>query len=242
MSENSTPAPAAAAKIVACRCLLGWTGTAGSGSTLAMAENPGTVCERTTRKSFAQGHDARMSSRLAKEIAASETTGEVAAKLIQLAGGTDLLIEKTLRSAKLRLAAQAAKAKKAAAPATEKAPLADDDEQAAAGAENMASDEGISLDEARERMGLAPLDGPERSGPGMNSFTDPQADDEPPALPEVGTDVKVPHGKRTYSAKVIEAHTGERVASHKLGNPGRDCYHDLTNGEIIALADEEVPF
>lgn len=218
MSETTTPA----AKIVRnCQCMLGWTGTAGSGSTLAMAENPGVVCDRTTRKSFAQGHDARMSSRLATEIANGETTAEVAAKLIQQAGGTAALISKTMHSAQLRMDKIQKEIANGQAVDTE------DDELAAAGAENMADDEG-----------------PERSGPGMNTFTDPMADEDEPELPELGTDWSVKHGKRTYKAKVIEAHTGERVASHKLGQ-GRDCYHDLASGEIVDLfddADDEVPF
>lgn len=237
MSEAATTTAKQA--IRNCQCMLGWTGTAGSGSTLAMADNPATVCDRTTRKSFAQGHDARMSSRLATEIANGETTAEVATTLVQRAGGTAALVSKMLHSAKLRME----KAQKASA--TDQ----DDDEMAAAGAENMASDEGISLNDARERMGLEPLDdpaaneGPDRSGPGMNTFTDPMADEadeghEEPELPELGAEWSVRHGKRSYKATVIEAHTGERVASHKLGQ-GRDCYHDLATGEIVDLSSDD---
>lgn len=219
MSEAATTTAKQA--IRNCQCMLGWTGTAGSGSTLAMAENPATVCDRTTRKSFAQGHDARMSSRLATEIATGQTSAEVATKLVQMAGGTAALVSKMLHSAQLRM--DKAQKKLATAPT-------EDDELTAAGAESTASDEG-----------------PERSGPGMNTFTDPMAEDdddeghgdafpEEPELPELGAEWSVKHGKRSYKAKVIEVHTGERVASHKLGQ-GRDCCHDLATGEIVDLSD-----
>lgn len=202
-----------------CQCLLGWTGEPALGSNLEMADNPGHVCDRVTRKSFAQGHDARMSSRLATEIAQGVTSADVATQLVQRAGGTAALVSKMLHSAKLRM--EAAQKKATAKPAT--ASTADDD----ALAENMANDEGISLNEARESLGLEPM-----------------TDDEPPALPELGSDWSVKHGKRTYKAKVIEAHTGERVASHKLGQ-GRDCYHDLSTGETVDLSqpveDDDTP-
>lgn len=223
MSENTAPAVTARQAVRNCKCMLGWTGTAGSGSTLEMAENPGVVCDRETRKSFAQGHDARMASRLATEVANGETTIEVARQLVKLAGGTIALESKMAHSAKLR-ADKAARKNKAAQDGEASTAVDDEDEMAAAGAENMASDEGISLDEARERMGLEPL-------------AESNGDHEPPAL---GTAWKVRHGKRNYTANVIETHTGERVASHKIGSANKDCYHDLATGEIIELDADEV--
>jgi hypothetical protein len=223
MSENTAPAAVPAKQVIRnCKCMLGWTGTVGSGSTLEMAENPGVVCDRETRKSFAQGHDARMASRLATEVANGETTIEVARQLVKLAGGTIALESKMAHSAKLR-ADKAARKNKAAQDGEAIVTLDDSDESLEAGAENMASDEGISLDQARESLGLP--------------ATADDEDHEPPAL---GTAWKVRHGKRNYTANVIETHTGERVASHKIGSANKDCYHDLATGEIIELDEDEV--
>lgn len=223
MSENTAPAAVPAKQVIRnCKCMLGWTGTVGSGSTLEMAENPGVVCDRETRKSFAQGHDARMASRLATEVANGETTIEVARQLVKMAGGTIALESKMAHSAKLR-ADKAARKNKAAQDGEAIVTLDDSDESLEAGAENMASDEGISLDQARESLGLP--------------ATADDEDHEPPAL---GTAWKVRHGKRNYTANVIETHTGERVASHKIGSANKDCYHDLATGEIIELDEDEV--
>jgi hypothetical protein len=223
MSENTAPAAVPAKQVIRnCKCMLGWTGTVGSGSTLEMAENPGVVCDRETRKSFAQGHDARMASRLATEVANGETTIEVARQLVKMAGGTIALESKMAHSAKLR-ADKAARKNKAAQDGEAIVTLDDSDESLEAGAENMASNEGISLDQARESLGLP--------------ATADDEDHEPPAL---GTAWKVRHGKRNYTANVIETHTGERVASHKIGSANKDCYHDLATGEIIELDEDEV--
>lgn len=226
MSENT--ATTAKQAIRNCRCMLGWTGTAGSGSTLEMAENPGVVCDRETRKSFAQGHDARMASRLATEVANSETPLEVARQLIKLAGGTIALESKMAHSAKLRAAKIARKNQTAQAATVSDAD--DEDEMLAAGAENMASDEGIDLNDARERLGLEPL----------ADDADADADDQAPEPPALGTAWKVRHGKRSYNANVIETHTGERVAAHKMGAASADCYHDLSTGEIVEIDPEDV--
>lgn len=59
-------------------------------------------CDRTTQKSFAQGHDARMSGRIATAIAKGEMTAEDGEKLIREAGGGDQLVSKCLHSADLR--------------------------------------------------------------------------------------------------------------------------------------------
>jgi hypothetical protein len=60
-------------------------------------------CPARTRKSFAQGHDARMASRLAQAVAdGTIAEAEEAATLIRLAGGSELLVNKMLRSAESR--------------------------------------------------------------------------------------------------------------------------------------------
>jgi|HubBroStandDraft_2_1064218.scaffolds.fasta_scaffold01427_11 hypothetical protein len=78
----------------------------------------GETCPQTTLKAFAQGHDARMSSRIAQAIAAGSMTEEAGLKLVKDAGGSDLLIGKTKRSATLRN-------ERASKPAADKAPKAD---------------------------------------------------------------------------------------------------------------------
>lgn len=62
----------------------------------------GNTCDRTTQKAFAQGHDARMASRLAQAVSKDEMTAEAAEELIRQAGGSDLLIGKMKHSAELR--------------------------------------------------------------------------------------------------------------------------------------------
>jgi len=64
----------------------------------------GQTCDRTTQKAFAQGHDARMASRLAQAVAdpQSELTADQAEALIREAGGSDLLVGKMRHSAELR--------------------------------------------------------------------------------------------------------------------------------------------
>lgn len=62
----------------------------------------GEQCLHPTQKVFAQGHDARMSSRLAKAVAAGAITADDAEALIRKAGGGDLLVSKTRHSADLR--------------------------------------------------------------------------------------------------------------------------------------------
>lgn len=84
-SGTETAAPAAS-KTHPCACLTGTKHT----------------CDRTTQKAFAQGHDARMASRLAEAVAKDETTVEAAEELIRKAGGSDLLVGKMKRSAELR--------------------------------------------------------------------------------------------------------------------------------------------
>lgn len=85
------------------------------------------TCSATTRKAFAQGHDARMSSRIATLIATDQLTSEQGVALIRQAGGGDLLVSKTVHSAKLRKSKgngeQAPKAhKKATEPEMPKSP------------------------------------------------------------------------------------------------------------------------
>lgn len=60
------------------------------------------TCDRMTQRAFAQGHDARLSSRLAQEIAAGSITENEAEELIRKVGGSDLLVGKTHHSARLR--------------------------------------------------------------------------------------------------------------------------------------------
>src|SRR5215831_13519578 len=75
------------ATVHACRCLTGTDET----------------CDRTTQKVFAQGHDARMSSRLAQAIAKGEMTKEQATAVLKEAGAGEQLISKTMHSADLRM-------------------------------------------------------------------------------------------------------------------------------------------
>jgi hypothetical protein len=85
-TQNKADKTPAAPKTKACGCL---TGT-------------GQVCDKQTQKAFAQGHDARMASRLAQAVAEGKSTLEDATKDIQEAGGSDLLIGKMKHSAELR--------------------------------------------------------------------------------------------------------------------------------------------
>lgn len=62
------------------------------------------VCDGTTRKVFAQGHDARMASRLAQMVALGALSAEQAETLIRRVGGGDLLVYKMKHSASLRAA------------------------------------------------------------------------------------------------------------------------------------------
>jgi len=62
----------------------------------------GQTCDRTTQKAFAQGHDARMASRLAQSVSKDEMTADAAEALIRQAGGSDLLVGKMKHSAELR--------------------------------------------------------------------------------------------------------------------------------------------
>jgi len=62
----------------------------------------GNTCDRTTQKAFAQGHDARMASRLAQSVSKDEMTADAAEALIRQAGGSDLLVGKMRHSAELR--------------------------------------------------------------------------------------------------------------------------------------------
>jgi hypothetical protein len=78
----------------------------------------GKQCPDTTLKAFHQGHDARLASRVAQAIADSKMTEAAGLELVKKAGGSDLLIGKTKRSAQLR-AEKAAGA--AAGPKTTKA-------------------------------------------------------------------------------------------------------------------------
>jgi len=110
MSEITVSAGSKTRTRHACACLTGTGGT----------------CTATTLKAFAQGHDARMSSRLATMVAEGKISQEDAVKLIRQAGGGDLLVSKTVHSARLRASRgsneKAPKAKKEAAPEDPKAP------------------------------------------------------------------------------------------------------------------------
>lgn len=200
----------------ACRCQLGWTGTSGSGSTLAAAEDYTHPCPQMTTKSFAQGHDAKMSARLATEVAEGATPMDVAKELIRMAGGTDLLVSKTARSAELR-ANKLAKAKAAKATGTKAAKATDNTDEA----------EAVSRVRATVRAVANP---------------DPDTEDEAdlPVVYAVGDEVKVRHGKRSYSAKVADPGDGVLVAQHSMGN--RTCSHDLETDDVIVPDDEDVPF
>lgn len=97
-----------------CACLIGASGVDGEGSKLEYVDNPRVVCDRVTSKSFAQGHDARLSSRLATEVANGLITVQDAVKLVEAAGGSPMLVSKVKHSATLRTEKEKAKAKKAA--------------------------------------------------------------------------------------------------------------------------------
>jgi len=62
----------------------------------------GKTCPEKTAKSFYRGHDAKMSSRVAQAIADGKMTPAEATKLIEGTGASELLVNKTLHSAKLR--------------------------------------------------------------------------------------------------------------------------------------------
>lgn len=207
-----------------CRCQLGWTGVAGAGSTLDKVDDYPLPCPRMTRKSFAQGHDARMASRLAKEVAAGETTAEIAVELVQRAGGTGALVSKMLHSAKLRIENAKKKGEKAAA-----APVRDDGvDLELEGAKNLASDSGVTLEEAKVQLGL---DGQSADG------------SEEPDMPTPGDEVQAIHGKRTFKATVIEADGHGVLARHFTGKQSKPCFHDPETGEMVSIEDPaEVPF
>lgn len=59
-------------------------------------------CPARTQKTFAQGHDARMASRLASAVAGGELTADEAAKEIEAVGGGPALAAKMRKSAELR--------------------------------------------------------------------------------------------------------------------------------------------
>jgi hypothetical protein len=96
----------------------------------------GQTCDRTTGKAFAQGHDARMASRLAQAVSKGEMAVEDAAKLITDAGGSDLLVGKMKHSAELRKtnASKPKAAKKDKAAESEQAPEQADTPEAKASA------------------------------------------------------------------------------------------------------------
>lgn len=115
MSVTQTdPQPKATKTPKQCQCKIGASGQDGVGSSMDNVEAPKVVCDRTTGKSFAQGHDAALASRLAQEVADGITNVEVAIALVKAAGGSNALIAKTRHSAKLRVERADAKAKKAA--------------------------------------------------------------------------------------------------------------------------------
>lgn len=60
------------------------------------------TCTAQTKKSFAQGHDARMSARVATAIATGEVTMEAGLAEVRNAGGGEQLVSKTQWSATLR--------------------------------------------------------------------------------------------------------------------------------------------
>jgi len=100
-----------------CQCKIGASGQEGVGSSPEFVDNPRVACDRTTSKSFAQGHDAALASRLAQEVADGITTIADAIELVKTAGGSAALVAKTQHSAKLRVERAEAKAKKLAAKA-----------------------------------------------------------------------------------------------------------------------------
>jgi hypothetical protein len=63
----------------------------------------GKKCDGITTRAFARGHDARMASRLATDVANGDITKAEAAKIIRDAGGGDLLVGKMEHSAELRI-------------------------------------------------------------------------------------------------------------------------------------------
>lgn len=89
MAAKTAPTAPPASKLGNCRC-----------GTLPGGREGG--CTAQTKKSFAQGHDARMSSRIATAIAKGELTESAGTAAIRAAGGGEQLISKTLWSAALR--------------------------------------------------------------------------------------------------------------------------------------------
>lgn len=73
----------------------------------------GNTCSDQTTRAFARGHDARFSSRIAEAVAGGSLAEDKAEALIKEAGGSDLLVSKTLHSAKLRKEAKSGEGKPA---------------------------------------------------------------------------------------------------------------------------------
>lgn len=89
MAAKTAPTAPPASKLGNCRC-----------GTLPGGREGG--CTAQTKKSFAQGHDARLSSRIATAIAKGALTEGAGEAAIRAAGGGDQLVSKTLWSAALR--------------------------------------------------------------------------------------------------------------------------------------------
>jgi hypothetical protein len=165
-------------------------------------------CPEETTRAFARGHDAKMSSRLAAQIATGKMEPAKATSLLKEAGGSDMLVSKTLHSAKLRTdkATEKAKAKaeKASKPKAEK-PAAKPVAEAPKDADE---DE---LDEDEDDV----------------EDDDEDDDDEVEDVPAlaVGTKGHVPDGDKTYTAVVVRNASGELVARHRL--QGKNCDHSL---------------
>jgi hypothetical protein len=171
-------------------------------------------CPEETTKAFARGHDAKMSSRLATLVATGKIDPARARALLVEAGGSDLLVSKTLHSAKLRTDKAAEKDKAAKVRAAAKGTVATEKPaKPAKSAEPAVADEDGDEDE---------FDEDEEAGD-----EDEEAGDEDEDGPSVavGTKGHVKDGDKTYAAVVVRDGGGELVARHRL--KGSNCDHGL---------------
>jgi hypothetical protein len=171
-------------------------------------------CPEETTKAFARGHDAKMSSRIAGLIAAGKMDVNKATTLIVEAGGSELLVSKTVHSAKLRTDKAAAKdltAKERAA-----AKVESNKEKAAKAAKAKA-------DRAAKSAAKEQADGEDDDGEDDDDEFDDEDEDEPAVA--VGTKGHVKDGDKTYAAVVIKNAADELVARHRVN--GKNPDHDL---------------
>lgn len=224
-NEGGTPAKS---KVHPCNCLFGWRGE-GLGSGLDVPADQAQVCDRTTAKAFAQGHDARFASRLANEVAEGLTDEADLTQLIKAAGGSQALIAKTTRSAKLRIEAKARKnapkapkQPKAASPTKAPKQAAQPSQEAPASSPKVAKSTRATVRAAGAPAVTATLE-----------RIDQNTGDEPVTDPQPGDVREVQHGSKTIRAVVVEYGDQLKLVHDLKGD--QVCIHQL-NGTFVATA------